>query len=843
MSGPEFRATDLTRTCAPQWAEYRIGFRDETAFARLAAGPLPPLIAELCLQGQVLRSFFVRKQPGFRLRLLWAAAPPFDPVLAVAHCMARAAPFAFLPPAQMPPYCESALFGGAAALAEVETFFDADSAMVLALAAGGMQGDDPAALSVALIGALFRATAMDDWEMWSLWRDLADLRGGPSPAPVTPQPLKTCGAASGRAIASAETCATRLQTLAATGQMTAHPRSVVPIIAAYHLNRMGFAAGMQAALATGAARMLDPYAKRPTGCVLAPLAFERVALGPASVFDLADIDTCIARGELAAWRDKAAQAEIDLLRQAVQGNLRSALQCRSARPLTEAQAVLNRPPLQHRKHDRRTIDTVLNLIWRHCANPVPFANLAATRIFNPAYPLQAAEVARPSCPNTATPNTTTPNTATPHILPAAPADPFATDRYDPRAAAPLPWGTEMALATAAAAFSLADAPTPAPQQVALAALLDRLGNGHPIRLDNADERLAALALGLGLPASLRDPMVLGLALGMTAASPWPDLPGNPADGPLILTPPSPAGTDPADRPRRVALRLQPGADGVRLAFFGADRMCWLARYLPRAHPMERPLRRAAADWLAGWPAIVDATTGFSSHPLDAHAALTLHGARLDPQQHWLQRHPNGLYGLTDADGRPIHAVHFGVSQPASLAPVAQLALMAGSRLPSWGEWVLGALNRRILRHLARGGPAPFAVNGIRLGDHLLLPGYACAVPAGAEVIRQAAAGDPAALWDLLRTVGADSVPGPVVVRGLPGGQSRILDLRLPAGLRTLGRMARRDGATWLLIDKLSRQADGPVPCDHYIELCAVADGPPGRRTPKWTSQPPLNSLD
>lgn len=833
MSGPDFRAIDLSGMGAPHWVEYRIGFCGVTAFARLASGPLPPLMAELCQQGQVLRSFFVRKEPGLRLRLLWATAPPFDPVLAVLQVMATVDPHAFLPPVQMPPYRESALFGGEAALAQIEAFFDADSAMVLALVAGEMRGDDPAAISVALIDTLFRATAMDGWERWSLWRDLADLRGGPAPAPIAPQPLKAHGPALRRAISGAETCGARLQALAASGQMTAHLRAVVPIIAAYHLNRMGFAADTQAALATGAARAIDPHGLGPTRCVLASVAFERVALGPASVFDLPDLDACVAQGDTAVWRDGATQAEMDLLGQAVLGPMRFSLQCRSPRPLTEALAVLDRPPSTHRKHDRRTIDTVLNLTWRHCANPVPFANLAATLIFDPAYPLHTAHIARPSCPNTSNPNT----------LPPAPADPFATDRYDPRAAAPLPAGMDLALATAAAAFSLADAPTPAPQQMALAALLDRIGNGNPIRLDDADARLSALALDLCLPASLRDPVGLGLALGLPAPAPWPELPGNAAEGPLTLIPPDAPHTDPLDRPRRVALRLQPGAEGVRLAFFGADRMCWLARYVPRAHPMEQPLRRAAADWLAGWPETVDATTGFSRHPLDAHAALTLHGALLHPQRHWLRRADNGLYGLTDVDGRPVHAVHFGVSAPASMAPVAQLALLAGARWPSWGEWVLGALNRSILRHILLAGAAPFAAHGIRLGANLLLPGCACMLPAGAAAIGQAAAGDPTALWDILREFGGDSLLGPVVVRSLPGGQSRILDIRLPAGLRTLGRMARQGGATWLLIDKLSRNADGTLSPDLYIELCAAYDGPLPRRTPTWTSQPPLTSLD
>lgn len=812
MSGPDVVAQ---AALARHWVEYRIGFRDETALARLAASPFAPLLQELVLQGRVLRSFFLRKQPGFRLRVLWAEAPASDPLLILLQCLAETTPFAFAAPLCLPPYRETGLFGGDAALAHVEAFFDADSAMVLALAAGDMQGASPAAISLELVGTLFRGIALDPWEIWALWTDLADLRGGPSPAPISPPPLEGFGPTMTLALAAAEKCAQALSALAATGGMTAPLRSVMPVVAAYHLNRMGFDAGMQAALATGAARHTDPHARRRVGVLMSPVAFERVALGPTSVFDLPGIDGCIRQRDVEGWRSSAAEVEMVLVRQAVSQPMRGSLVCRTTRPLDEAPAVLSRPVADHNRHDRRTVETVLNLVWRHCGNPVPFADMASTQIFDPNHPLQAAYVARSAVLD--------------------PDDCFSADRYDVRPAAALPSGISAALETAAAAFSLADAPTPAPEQLALATLLHAVGNGKPLRLDEADNRIAEIAVGRGLPAWVRDPVALG-----AVAAPWPDLPTCEPGGRLLLHPPLPSvGAQPGEAelsPRRVALRLQSAAGGVQLAFFGSDRMSWLARYLPRAHPMEASLRRAAADWLSHWPDMIDTSAGFSSHKLDEHAPLTLHDARLDPQRHWLQPASNGLYELADRDGRPVHAVHFGVSTPASLAPVAQLALLARARRPSWGEWVLGAFNQRILQQIASAGTMPFAVAGVDLGGPLHLPGPACVLPAGAAAIAVAAKGNPTALWDMLGQLAGAAVIGPVVLRCLPGGESRIVDLRLPAGLATLYRMARRGNAQWLLIDPLARSTDGKPSSDLYIEIAAEADRLFARRSPGWISQ-------
>jgi thiopeptide-type bacteriocin biosynthesis protein len=815
MSGLALIAADRQADSGSYWAEYRIGFADRTALARMASGPLPPLLDELRRNGSLHLAFLQRKEPGIRLRIHWATRLVDDPILGLLQVLSLATPQVFQPPVSLIPYRESALFGGEAALDLVEGFFDADSRMVLSLAAGHVGKIDPLAVSMDLLDTLFRTAAMDRWEVWSMWQNLAALRGGPSPAPISPRTVPHSWPVLEEARMAAIDCAAGLRGLAERGQLSAPLRAVLPVVAAFHLNRMGFDARSQAALATGAALALSPYPSGPDRLpVLAPIAFERVALGPASVFAQPKLTACIAERDAKAWRKLASVAELELLREAVEGPMRAALSCRSSRPLEDAPNVLERPPDALRKHDRRTIDTVLNLVWRHCANPVPFADLAVTRIFDPRHPTHPADVRRTSAPSA--------------------DDPFAADRFDARRATRLPTGLDAALEVAAAAFSRADAPCPSPAQIALAALLDEIGHGQPLRLCDADLKLTALYDRLGLSPANRDPLVLAHALGLSGGS-WPDLPEALGEAvPDFLAPPVLAGGA-ADAPRRVALRLQTVAEVTRLVFLGADRMCWLARYLPRGHRMEPRLRHAAADWLSRWPETVDATAGFTSHPLDDHAPLTLHGARLSPERHWLQRRANGLYDLTDGDGRTLHAVHFGVSATAALQPVARLALAAGARLPSWGEWVLGALNQRILMQLRQAGDAPLALPGVTLGGHLLLPGSACVLPVGCPALRLAEDGDPVALWNLLDATGGATCLGPVTVKRLPGPETRILDLRLRSGMRTLARMAARPGASWLMIDPIPLHADGTPACEHYIELADDCARRHLQGSPPWTS--------
>jgi thiopeptide-type bacteriocin biosynthesis protein len=781
------------------WTELRVGFCHPSALGRFAAGSVPALLSDLRQSGDLRAAFFVRKSPGLRLRLCWADRPDHDPVLSALQLEAMVAPDVFLSPVKAPVYREVELFGGADGAAAVEGFFTADSAFILSLAASQTTGIDPLAVSFSILDHLFRAAAQDGWELWAMWHRLAGMRGGAGTGHLAP-PAPPPDTDDQRYVeAAATSCACSLRDLALGGRLDQPLRSVLPVVAAFHLNRMGFDAAVQAALAAGAAAALSPHRYNPDPPDLAPIAFERLALGPVSIFDHVPLDAAIAAGAGDPSRLNAAESDVEagILRLADTPPHRSALVGKSDRPMMGLSALLSLPPAGRRKRHRRDLDTIFNLVWRYAGRPTPCGDLAATRIFDPTDPLQPTRIDCPAC--------------------KAEDSVFSQDRFDPRPGAALSPAVLAAVSASALAFSTADAPAPSPDQRALAAVLDHLGQGETLRLDDAAVRLSALAEALSLPQQAAAlPRLLLESIG-DRIDDWPIYPGEDGVGPLSFCPPLSAA--PCGKPRRVALLVQQDGDSVALEHLGADRMSWLARYLPRGNTASiRALRGKAAAWIARWPETVDATSQHSTHPLDAHSPLTRGGARLTVDASFLTRAPNGLYELTDANGLPLHAVHFGVSTIGSLSICAQLALLAGARAPSFGEWAVAVANRRIARHLASAQDWPTLLPQSDLAGALVLTGPMLALPATLPAIQNAATDAAWPLWQALTDAGMS--PGPMMVSdgGSPG--YRVLDLRLSSGLRTLARMSKRGPGGWIFLRPLRRLTDGTLAPEHYIELAA-----------------------
>jgi thiopeptide-type bacteriocin biosynthesis protein len=227
------------------WLQVNLTLRDAAQAQRCVvafATAVPRLRHELALQSW----FFVRKDPGVRLRLRFASAPPLDALATRLERWRRRDRFVAWTPACYEP--EERLFGGADGLEAAHAFFAADSALWAEYqrAAGRSRAPTPpAVLTTLVIGDLLDRCLDGPEEVWDAWGQIAAAHGlqPPFPSAQAPAPLpEVRGAALSVRLHYQQVSAAlaqRLRRLAGAGRLTVGRRRFLTSIALFHWNRFG----------------------------------------------------------------------------------------------------------------------------------------------------------------------------------------------------------------------------------------------------------------------------------------------------------------------------------------------------------------------------------------------------------------------------------------------------------------------------------------------------------------------------------------------------------------------------------------------------------------------------
>jgi thiopeptide-type bacteriocin biosynthesis protein len=258
---------------------------EEQAWRNLMAGSLEAIGTELRRIGLAEVFWFVRKQPGIRLRIE-GSSPPLRNALGdmLERCRVDKLISAWSWGCYEP---ELYLFGGPAGLALAHRFFTADSFAVLGYYRLRLQQLielTPTEFSFWATGCLWTQVVADRFELWDAWcrlegtgrvsksAKIADCSIDNLPpavialAEVVRSPaLDHAGLAApvtevlARYVAEAATIAVALRETAARGELDWFPRQLLPFWLIHHWNRMGFAATKQEELAQWMIVALNPH--------------------------------------------------------------------------------------------------------------------------------------------------------------------------------------------------------------------------------------------------------------------------------------------------------------------------------------------------------------------------------------------------------------------------------------------------------------------------------------------------------------------------------------------------------------------------------------------------------
>jgi len=259
----------LEQRAAARWCQLRIRLTGQDHSERTVAAVLGPRLDTLTAEGGAAGWWFMRKPPGWRIRLLDADTPAVSRLLAG---LAADGIDAARTPSPYEP--ETTAFGGPTGMDIAHALFCADSRGVLGYLSCG---DPPAGrreLSVLLISAMLTAAGLDWFERGDVFGRVARMRpeipaGGtaktgqlaaqlkvmlavPVPAGL---PVLTAGGGAGFAVrwlTAFQDAGRRFAGAAESGTLGRGLRTVLAHAVIFHWNRLGLTATTQAVLARAA---------------------------------------------------------------------------------------------------------------------------------------------------------------------------------------------------------------------------------------------------------------------------------------------------------------------------------------------------------------------------------------------------------------------------------------------------------------------------------------------------------------------------------------------------------------------------------------------------------------
>ena len=255
---------------AQGWRQINVEFSDPAAADNVAVAHLIPALRAGQASGASGRWWFMRKRPGWRLRIqVTDPVPPTNDELSDALARAKAAGgIVRWWPSRYEP--EVAAFGGPAGIHHAHDLFAEDSTGFARLLVSGSELDR-VLLSLLLMTHLQRAAGLDWHERGDVWARVADQR---NPAHLSVDDARRL-AGQARTVITTDTHAIsrpsgtlapiagwadrlntsgrRLSGLAQEGALTRGLRDILALHVIYHWNRLGLSADQQAAWA-GACR-------------------------------------------------------------------------------------------------------------------------------------------------------------------------------------------------------------------------------------------------------------------------------------------------------------------------------------------------------------------------------------------------------------------------------------------------------------------------------------------------------------------------------------------------------------------------------------------------------------
>lgn len=260
----------LERRADSEWYQLAIEFADRSASETVGATRLKPRLDRLQTQGAIKGWWFLRKPPGWRLRLRAADREAVDLAfgeLAEGCSITRWWSTLYEP--------ETFAFGGPDGTEIVHDLFYADSRGVLDYARHEAPGMGRRELSLLLINILLREAGLDWFERGDVFSRVAEIRPAPSAgntsglAPQVRTLLQMPQQADRALLAGSMTFAEpwlaaygaaghRLGQTAARGRLDRGLRAVLTHVLIFHWNRFGFSAATQGVLAHAARATLLP---------------------------------------------------------------------------------------------------------------------------------------------------------------------------------------------------------------------------------------------------------------------------------------------------------------------------------------------------------------------------------------------------------------------------------------------------------------------------------------------------------------------------------------------------------------------------------------------------------
>lgn len=267
----------LERQAEAGWYQLRVQFPDSDNPEMTGADEIGPRLEQLRADGLISGWWFLRKPPGWRLRLRDADIPAINRTfneLAVAGALTRWWPTVYEP--------ETAAFGGPAGMDAAHDLFHADSLGVLdyvrqyAPDRGRQYAPDLGRreLSILLINALMQAGGLDWFERGDVFARVTQLRPAPALAdigqveklsanvrtllaiPTQPnlEPFAPGGLAAFAApwLTAWQAAGNRLGRAAAEGRLDRGLRALLTHVVIFHWNRLGLSATTQGILSRAA---------------------------------------------------------------------------------------------------------------------------------------------------------------------------------------------------------------------------------------------------------------------------------------------------------------------------------------------------------------------------------------------------------------------------------------------------------------------------------------------------------------------------------------------------------------------------------------------------------------
>jgi thiopeptide-type bacteriocin biosynthesis protein len=263
----------LEHRAAHRWHHVKISFPDPGSAERTMATCVGPRLDQLEATGQIACWWFMRKPPGYRVRLLDADTTAVATLLS--DLTASQLITAWNPAIYEP---ETAAFGGTTGMHAAHTLFCADSRGVLDY----IRRDPPIGrreLSVLLIAAMLAAARLDSFERGDVFARVAAMRPDPpddsdgkmerlagqlrvllATTGAARSPLPAPAAFAAPWLTGFQTAGHTLAEAAWQGTLTRGLRAVLAHTVIFHWNRLGLPATTQAILAraaTGACLPLD----------------------------------------------------------------------------------------------------------------------------------------------------------------------------------------------------------------------------------------------------------------------------------------------------------------------------------------------------------------------------------------------------------------------------------------------------------------------------------------------------------------------------------------------------------------------------------------------------------